>query len=72
MSSSATRRFKRRMARDKKKGIFVPQTNMWGEPELELPTEKDVEDYILDKTRELRMMNITPNKINNNVQLQGE
>ena len=68
MSSTAARRTKRRIAKDKRLGRYVEPVNPWGEKELELPTEKDVEDYILDKTRELRMEH-KPIKRETNVQL---
>jgi len=68
MSSTAARRTKRRIAKDKRLGRYVEPTNSWGERELNIPTPNDVEDYILDKTRELRMEH-KPIKINNNVQL---
>jgi hypothetical protein len=72
MSSTAARRTKRRIERDKKKGIYVEPANPWGEPELDLPTPQEVEEYVMNKSKELRMNNITPIKINNNVQLQGK
>ena len=72
MSSTAARRTKRRIEKDKRLGRYVEPLNPWEEKELKLPTEKDVEEYILDKTRELRMEH-KPIKINNNgLQLQGE
>jgi len=63
MSSSAYRRTKRKFERDRrlgKLGRYVEPVeskviNSWGERELDLPTPNDVEEYILDKTRELRM-----------------
>jgi hypothetical protein len=68
MSSTAARRTRRRIEKDKRLGRYVEPANPWGEKELDLPTEKDVEDYILDKTRELRFEH-KPIKIENNVQL---
>ena len=55
MSSTATRRFKRKIDRDKKKGKLVTYTNPYGERELNLPSEEDVQEYISNKTKELRM-----------------
>jgi len=49
MSSTSARRFKRRMEQDKKKGIYKP------ERELNIPTEQELEEYISNKTKELRM-----------------
>lgn len=68
MSSSATRRFRRKVERDRKKGKLVSYTNPNGERELNIPTIEEVEEYILDKSRELRM-EYKPAKIENNVQL---
>lgn len=47
MSSTASRRTRRRIERDKKKGIV--------EELLTIPTEKDVEEYITNKSKELRI-----------------
>tara|TARA_R110000868_G_scaffold187018_2_gene429541 strand:+ start:293 stop:526 length:234 start_codon:yes stop_codon:yes gene_type:complete len=44
MSSTANRRFKRQKERDFKKGKI--------EEYLKIPTEQDVEEYILDKKKE--------------------
>jgi hypothetical protein len=55
MSSTATRRFKRKIDRDKKKGKLVTYTNPYGERELNLPSEEEVQEYISNKTKELRM-----------------
>ena len=55
MSSSATRRYRRFIEKQKSKGKYVEVTNPYGEREFNIPTEDDVQDYILNKTRELRM-----------------
>lgn len=65
MSSTATRRFKRKIERDKKKGKAVTLSNPYGEMELNVPSIDEVEQYILDKSRELRM-EYKPTKIENN------
>ena len=49
MSSTAARRFKRRIEQDKKKGIYKP------ERELNIPTLDEVQEYISNKSKELRM-----------------
>lgn len=51
MSSTATRRMKRKINRDKKKGIYKP------ERELNIPSEQELEEYISNKSKELRMNN---------------
>lgn len=57
MSSTDARRYKRKMERDIKKGKV--------EEYLTIPTEKDVEDYVLNKSKELRMVEtINPLNIN--------
>ena len=61
MSSTAARRTKRRIEKDKRLGRYV-------EPQLNLPTEQDVEDYINEKKRELRF-EYKPIKIENNVRM---
>ena len=55
MSSTATRRFKRKIDRDKKKGKAVTYTNPFAERELNIPSEEEVQEYISNKTKELRM-----------------
>jgi hypothetical protein len=55
MSSTATRRFKRKVERDKKKGKAMTYTNPYGETELNIPSREEVEEYISNKTKELRM-----------------
>jgi len=55
MSSSVTRRYKRFIERQKSKGKYVELSNPYGEREFNIPSEDDVQDYILDKTREIRM-----------------
>jgi hypothetical protein len=47
MSSTDARRAKRKRERDIKKGLI--------EEMLVLPTEKDVEEYVLNKSKELRV-----------------
>jgi len=37
------------MERDKKKGIYIPQR------ELNIPTEQEMEEYISNKSKELRI-----------------
>ena len=49
MSSTATRRFKRKKEKDKKNGVYVQ------ERELNLPTPEEVQEYISNKSKELRM-----------------
>lgn len=49
MSSTFNRRMKRKKEQDKKNGVFVQ------ERELNIPTPAELEEYILNKTRELRM-----------------
>ena len=49
MSSTFNRRMKRKKEQDKKKGIYVQ------ERELNIPTEQELEEYITNKTKELRM-----------------
>lgn len=56
MSSSANRRFRRKMERDVKKHMKTKQTY------LDVPTEQDIQDYINNKLKEL--------KLEPNVQLQ--
>lgn len=43
MSSSANRRYKRRIAKDTKKGIIPPQM------QLQIPTLEEVAEYIMEK-----------------------
>jgi hypothetical protein len=57
MSSTDARRYKRKRERDIRKGKI--------EEYLKIPTEKDVEDYVLNKSKELRMVEtINPLNIN--------
>jgi hypothetical protein len=49
MSSSATRRFRRKMERDVKKHMKSKGTY------LNVPTEQDVQDYINTKLKELKI-----------------
>jgi hypothetical protein len=49
MSSSANRRFRRKMERDVKKHIKTKQTY------LDVPTEQDIQDYINNKLKELKL-----------------
>ena len=49
MSSTFNRRMKRKKEQDKKNGVFVQ------ERELNIPTEQELEQYITNKTRELRL-----------------
>jgi len=49
MSSTFNRRMKRKKEQDKKKGIYVQ------ERELNIPTEQELEEYISNKSKELRM-----------------
>jgi hypothetical protein len=57
MSSTDARRYKRKRERDIRKGKI--------EEYLTVPTEKDVEDYVLNKSKELRMVEtINPLNIN--------
>jgi len=49
MSSTGTRRMKRKKEQDIKKGIYKP------ERELNIPTEQELEEYISNKSKELRM-----------------
>jgi hypothetical protein len=49
MSSTDQRRWRRKMERDKKKGIYIPQR------ELNIPTEQEMEEYISNKSKELRI-----------------
>ena len=56
MSSTFNRRMKRQSDKNKKLGI-VPK-----ERELNIPTQNELEEYILNKTRELRMQDRFPHK----------
>ena len=49
MSSTFNRRMKRKKEQDKKKGIYVQ------ERELNLPSIEEVQEYITNKSKELRM-----------------
>ena len=49
MSSTSNRRFRRKIEQDKKKGIYKL------EPSLNIPSEEEVQEYISNKTKELRM-----------------
>ena len=49
MSSTSNRRFRRKIEQDKKKGIYKP------EPSLNIPTLDEVQEYISNKSKELRM-----------------
>ena len=49
MSSTSMRRMKRKMEQDIRKGIYKK------EPSLNIPTEEEVQEYISNKTKELRM-----------------
>jgi hypothetical protein len=49
MSSSPARRFRRKMERDVKKHIKTKQTY------LDVPTEQDIQDYINNKLKELKL-----------------
>ena len=59
MSSTFNRRMKRQSDKNKKLGI-VPK-----ERELNIPTQNELEEYILNKTRELRMQQVvrTPQEL---------
>ena len=59
MSSTFNRRMKRKKEQDKKNGVFVQ------ERELNIPTQDELEEYILNKTRELRMQQVvrTPQEL---------
>ena len=59
MSSTFNRRMKRKKEQDKKNGVFVQ------ERELNIPTQNELEEYILNKTRELRMQEVvrTPQEL---------
>jgi len=59
MSSTFNRRMKRQSDKNKKLGI-VPK-----ERELNIPTNDELEEYILNKTRELRMQQVvrTPQEL---------
>jgi hypothetical protein len=50
---------KRKKEQDKKNGVFVQ------ERELNIPTQNELEEYILNKTRELRMQQVvrTPQEL---------
>jgi hypothetical protein len=50
---------KRKKEQDKKNGVFVQ------ERELNIPTQDELEEYILNKTRELRMQQVvrTPQEL---------
>ena len=56
MSSTFNRRMKRKKEQDKNNGVFVQ------ERELNIPTQNELEEYILNKTRELRMQDRFPHK----------
>ena len=58
MSSTDARRYKRKKERDIKKGKI--------EEYITLPTEQDVEDYVLNKSKELRVIE-TINPVNLNL-----
>lgn len=49
MSSSANRRFKRRVARDVKKGIAPP------EAQLRIPSIEEVAEYIMQKKQGIKL-----------------
>lgn len=49
MSSTFNRRMKRKKEQDIKKGIYKP------EMELNIPTEQELNEYISNKSKELRM-----------------
>lgn len=59
MSSTFNRRMKRQSDKNKKLGI-VPK-----ERELNIPTQDELQEYILNKTRELRMQQVvrTPQEL---------
>jgi len=59
MSSTFNRRMKRQSDKNKKLGL-VPK-----EKELNIPTQDQLEEYILNKTRELRMQEVvrTPQEL---------
>ena len=59
MSSTLNRRTKRQLDKNKKLGL-VPK-----EKELNIPTQDQLEEYILNKTRELRMQEVvrTPQEL---------
>jgi len=53
VSSSANRRYKRKIARDQKKGI-IPQMN------LQIPSLEEMAEYIIEKKQAIKMEE--PNK----------
>ena len=55
MSSSANRRYQRRIAKDTKKGIIPPQM------QLQIPTLEEVAEYIMEKKQGIKLEE--PNKI---------
>lgn len=55
MSSTANRRHKRKIERLKKKGKLTAADIMNEEMMLTIPTPKDVEEYIDNKSKELRV-----------------
>ena len=55
MSSTANRRHKRKIEKLKKKGKLTSEDIMNEEMMLTIPTPKDVEDYIDNKAKQLRV-----------------
>ena len=55
MSSTANRRHKRKIEKLKKKGKLTAEDIMNEEMMLTIPTPKDVEDYIDNKAKQLRV-----------------
>ena len=55
MSSSANRRYKRRISKDTKKGIIPPQI------QLQIPTLEEMAEYIMEKKQGIKLEE--PNKI---------
>ena len=49
MSSSANRRYKRRIAKDAKKGIFPP------EMKLQIPSLEEMAEYIIEKKQGIKL-----------------
>ena len=49
MSSTFNRRYKRKKEKDKKNGVFVQ------ERELNIPSPEEIQEYISNKSKELRM-----------------
>lgn len=55
MSSSANRRYKRKIEKLKKKGKLTVEHIVNDDMMLNLPTPQDVQDYIDNKVKELRV-----------------